>query len=398
VKIGSERELGTMKRLGRVAAAMGIWALSLTTGCGDFWVSPGSSGNGSGNTGDYVYVANSTTGNLAGYVVGSGTLTAVSGSPYTLGFVPTSVVVNPANTIVFVSGTNGTLGFINAYTIGTGGALTLLKSNSFLVGEVSIDVSPDGQWLVGLDANGAAINEVILDEYQITASTGLLTLQTNTGGGYTYTTAGGTSIPAIVPEAIKFAPSGAYVFAAVGTAGDLVFPFSNGVFSSPQVLNFGAGATRSDNALTVNSASSYLYMARSGTNGGLAVYTIGSGGLLTPVTGSPFTAATQPTSVVVNKAGTDIYLANQVTGTISEYSVATNGTVAALNPASVTTTSAPWALAVDNSGNYLLSVSKSGNPDLAMYSYSSGQLTFATSTATGTGSAGEGAVALATTH
>jgi len=53
-------------------------------------------------------------------------------------------------------------------------------------------------------------------------------------------------------------------------------------------------------------------------------------------------------------------------------------------------------MAVDNSGNYLLSVSKVGNPDLAMYSYSSGQLTFSTSTATGTDPAG--ATALATTH
>jgi DNA-binding beta-propeller fold protein YncE len=102
--------------------------------------------------------------------------------------------------------------------------------------------------------------------------------------------------------------------------------------------------------------------------------------------------------VVVNKAGTDIYVANQSSGSISEYSLASNGTVAALSPASVATTSAPWALAVDNSSNYLLVVSRAGSPDLAMYSYSSGQLVFVTSTATGTGSNGEDAVAIATTH
>jgi 6-phosphogluconolactonase (cycloisomerase 2 family) len=315
------------------------------------------------------------------------------------------VVVNPANTIVFVAGSNGVDGFINAYSIGTGGALTLLKSNNLgSAGEVSIDVSPDGQWLVGLDSAGALINEVILDEYQITTSTGQLTLQsqTSTSGTYTYTSTGGASIPTIVPEQVKFAPSGAYVFVAVGTAGDLVFPFSGGVFSSPQVLNLGAGATASDNALAVNSASSYLYTARSGTNGGLAVFTIGSGGALKQVTIPPLAAGAQPTSVIVNKAGTDIYVANQVAvagqtgGSISEYSVASNGTVAALSPASVTTTSAPWGLAVDNSGDYLLAVSKIGNPDLAMYSSSSGQLVFATSTATGTDPTG--AVALATTH
>lgn len=382
-----------MGRFRRAAAAIGIWALSLATGCGNFWVYPGSSGNGS-NKGDYVYVANGNAGTLAGYVVGSGTLTAISGSPYTLGFVPTSVVVNPANTIVFVAGTNGTYGFINAYSIGTGGALTLLMSNNLgSAGEVSIDVSPDGKWLVGLDSAGALINEVILDEYQINTSTGQLTLQTNTGGVYTYS---GSSIPTIVAQQIKFAPNGNYVFVAAGTAGDVAFPFSSGTFSTPQVLNFGKGATISENALAVSSGSSYLYMARSGTGGGLAVYTIGSGGSLTAVTGSPFTSGSQPSSVVVNKAGTDIYVANQVAGTISEYSVGSSGAVAALNPASVSTTSAPWALAVDNSGSYLLAVSKAGSPDLAMYSYSSGQLVFATSTATGTDPTG--AVALAATH
>src|ERR1017187_3945920 len=122
-----------MRRLGQAAAAMGIWALSLTIGCGNFWVYPGSLNNGTSNSGDYVYVANApttsgSTPTLAGFTVGTGTLTAVSGSPYSLGFVPTAVAVNPANTIVFVAGTNGLFGYINAYSIGSGGALTLLRS------------------------------------------------------------------------------------------------------------------------------------------------------------------------------------------------------------------------------------------------------------------------------
>ena len=157
-----------------------------------------------------------------------------------------------------------------------------------------------------------------------------------------------------------------------------------------------SGSGTADNALAVSSNSGYLYIARSGTNAGLATYTISSSnGQLTQV-GSSLPSGTHPTSVVVNKAGTDIYMANQASGSISEYSVASNGTPAALSPASVNTTSAPWALAVDNSGNYLLAVSEAGSPDLAMYSYSSGQLVLATSTATGTDPTG--AIALATTH
>jgi len=383
--------IGTMRRFGQVAAAMGIWALSLTTGCGNFWVYPGSLTSTASNTGDYVYVANQTTETLAGYVVGTGTLTAISGLPRTLGFTPTSLVVNPANTMVFVAGTNLGVGYIDTFQIGSGGVLSLLLTNEVgSADEVSMDVSPDGQWLVGLDANG-----LTLDEYQITsttASTGQLTL----GNPETYAFPSGAG--SVVPGALKFAPNGNYVYAAEGTAGDLVVPFttSGGTWGTPQTLELASGSGTADNALAVSSGSGYLYVARSGVNAGLAVFTISSSNGQLNQVGSTLASGTHPTSVVVNKAGTDIYLANQGTGSISEYSVASNGTVAALTPASVTTTSAPWALAVDNSGNYLLATSQAGSPDLAMYSYSSGQLVLATSTATGTDPTG--AVALATTH
>ena len=379
---------------GRVATMVGIWAVCFTTGCGNFFVYPGSL-TGTSSTGDYVYVANGTTESLAGFAVGTGTLTAISGLPLSLGFAPTAVAVNPANTIVFVAGNNGVNGFINTYSIGTGGVLSLMTSNNLGSGsEVSIDVSPDGDWLVGLDANGPLVNEAIVDEYAINLTSGALTLQTNTGGVYTYT---GSSIPTLVPRSIKFAPSEGFVFVAEGTAGDLVFPFSAGTFSTPQTLIFGAASSTSDNALAVNSGSSYLYIARSGTGGGLAVYTVGSGGALNEVTGSPLTAGNQPFSVLVNKAGTDVYVANQVDSTISAYSIASSGAVAALSPATYTTVAASRALVIDNSGDYLLAIANGGNPDLSLYSYSStAEPVFSTSTSTGTDPTNP--VAIAATH
>jgi len=286
-------------------------------------------------------------------------------------------------------------GFINTYSIGTGGVLSLMTSNNLGSGsEVSIDVSPDGDWLVGLDANGPLVNEAIVDEYAINLTSGALTLHTNTGGVYTYT---GSSIPTLVPRSIKFAPSEGFVFVAEGTAGDLVFPFSAGTFSTPQTLIFGAASSTSDNALAVNSGSSYLYIARSGTGGGLAVYTVGSGGALNEVTGSPLTAGNQPFSVLVNKAGTDVYVANQVDSTISAYSIASSGAVAALSPATYTTVAASRALVIDNSGDYLLAIANGGNPDLSLYSYSStAEPVFSTSTSTGTDPTNP--VAIAATH
>ncbi len=222
------------------------------------------------------------------------------------------------------------------------------------------------------------------------ANTQVLTL--SVPSSYVYTSlVTGTAIA----SQVKVAPDGDFVFAALGTAGDMVYQLntSTGVLTALSPLP-AISTTTSDNALAVSSGSSYLYIARSGTNGGLAVYTISSSGGLQQVTGSPLAAGTQPTSVVVNAAGTGIYVANQNSGTISEYGVVTStGAVSPLSPATVATVSAPWALAVDNSGDYLLSISQTGSPNLTMYSYSAGQLTFSTSSPTGTGP-----VAIAATH
>jgi 6-phosphogluconolactonase (cycloisomerase 2 family) len=364
-------------------------ALLLATGCSDFFppVSLSSGSGGSSGT-DYVYVANATTGDVAAYSVASGALTAVSGSPFSLGFTPSAIVVNPANSIVFVAGTSGGTGFINAYSIGTGGVLKLLQSNSVgLASPVSMEVSPDGQWLIGLDANGLSI-----DEYSINSTSGQLTL----ASGATYAVSGAT----VVPRAIKISPNAAYVFVALGTAGDLVFAFNTttGVLTSSQQLKIGTN--ESDNALAVSPATSYLYIARSGTNGGLAVYSIGSGGALTAISGSPFAAGSQPFSVVINSGGTDVYVANQLDSTISGYSISsTKGGLTALSGSPYTNSSEPTVLAIDNTGKYLLAASHAGSPDLSLYSFDStvtGKLDYIASTSTGKDPTGP--IAMAVTH
>jgi 6-phosphogluconolactonase len=366
---------------------MGTAVLAFTTGCGNFWVYPGSSSSGGGTsaTGDYVYVANATADTVSGYAVGTGTLTGVTNSPYAMSFSPTAVAVNPANTILFV----GSNSLIYAFAIESGGALSVLNSGSAvgLANVVAMTVSPDGQWLFALDGNG-----VTIDEFQINSSTGALTQ----AAGATYSISGAT----VLPRAIAIAPNGAYVFIALGTGGDLVFTFdtSTGAIASSQQLSLSS-TTTSDNALAVNPASTYVYIARSGTGGGLAVYSIGANGALTSVSGSPFTAGTQPYSVVLNKAGTDVYVANRGDNTISGYSVASTGTLTALGGSPYTSGEAVTALAADNSGDYMLAAANGGSPDLTMYSFDSttvGKLDLSTTTPTGTDPTGP--VALATTH
>jgi DNA-binding beta-propeller fold protein YncE len=134
------------------------------------------------------------------------------------------------------------------------------------------------------------------------------------------------------PSDVRVSPNGTLIFAALGTAGDVVFTFNttSGVAFSSQSLTTGDAST-GDYGLAVNANTTYLYIARSGTNGGVAVYSIGSGGLLTPVTGTPFAAGIGTVSVALDSTGTYVYAANKTDGTISGYTIVPSTTALGLS-------------------------------------------------------------------
>jgi 6-phosphogluconolactonase (cycloisomerase 2 family) len=200
-------------------------------------------------------------------------------------------------------------------------------------------------------------------------------------------------------------PDGTLIFAALGTAGDLVFTFNttSGLATGPLTLSTGNAAT-GDYGLAVSPKTTYLYIARSGTNGGVAVYSIGSGGSLTAVTGSPFAAGSGTFSVALDSTGTYAYAANRTDGTISGYTIVPSTTVLGLSLTPLggspyTSGNTVQSIAIDSTNKYLLAAAVGGAPDLTMYSFDitvPGKLIPATSVATGVDPAG--AVALALTH
>ncbi len=345
-------------------------------------------------TGDFVYVANASTSTIAAFSVATSTagvasLSTISGSPYATSLIPTSIVVTPSNAFLYVAGLGGIYGYaINATT----GALTSVASGGAVAvtnfASVSMDVSPDGQWLFALNSDNATINE-----YAINTSTGALSIQASP----TYSLASGAVASA---RMIKIAPSGGYVFVALGTGGDLVYPFttSTGTLGTPLVLNLGS-TTTSDNALAVNSTSTYLYIARSGSSTGLAVYTIGTGGALNAVTGSPFAAGNGPYDVQLDSTGKYVYVANRTDGTISGFLIGTGSVLTALSGSPYASGSLVRSLVRDNSDTYLLAAASGGSPDLTMYSFDAtlaGKLNTVVTATTGTDPTG--ALMVAATH
>jgi 6-phosphogluconolactonase len=404
--------------------AMAAMVVLTLEGCSGFFVpednSGGNTGGGGTATGS-VYVANLARSSLGGLgvvpavaavpavpaVPATGTtpavpavpavpatpaaLASITGLPTALTYQPLSMVVTATNTFLYV----GSSGGIYLYAINSNGSLTVPTANPKPAGvfAVSMAISPDGQWLIALDGTTQQ-----LDIFQIDTTTGALS---SVNQPAVYSTLSGTW----APSSVRISPNGQLIFAALGTAGDVAFTFNTttGVALSSANLQVPT-TTTSDFGLAVDSKTAYLYIARSGTQGGVAVYSIGANGALAAVKGSPFAAGSGTYDVLLDSTGSFVYAANRTDGTISGFTIVPGATVAALTLTPLT--GSPYAsgagvqsLGLDSKGNYLLAAAAGGSPDLSMYSFDPntlGMLDLVTSTATDTDPAG--AIAVALTH
>lgn len=369
---------------------------SLLTGCGSFFSCEGkascpaapSSGTPStpatSNT-DFAYVSNSVTGNtyVSGYDLTSGTLVAATNSPFSFGYSPSAMAINPANTYMYVasdSTLSAGVGYIYAYGIGTGGTLSILSSGSPLENEsvTSLDISPDGQWLFALDTNG-----LTLEEYSINSSTGALTFASTYG-------ITGAANGLVTPSGVKVAPTGDYLVVAMGTGGAETFS-----------LNTTTGAAAATTLISPATASSGIYAAAADNNHHL--YCAGTVGLQvfsTTTTGVPtlmkaYAAGNGAHSVVINNAATTVYVGNQTDSTISGYAI---DTTAALTPLTGSPFAAPKtvnALSIDSTQGYLIASGYNSTAGVQLFKIgSAGALTAGASTGSGTVTAIPGAIAV----
>lgn len=382
-------------------------ALFCLTGCAGFFppltTTPGGPGN---TTGNYAYIASSFLSTVSGtssvytikgFAVGTGTLTAISGAAQTLAVPPSAIVVMPSNSFLYVVAA----GVLYGYSISsTTGALTQVLNNSGgqVLGNaniVSMAVSPDGQWLLGVDARQDFVQ---IDEFQI-GSTGLL------GGaqGASYTLQSGANI---VASNIAVSPDGNYIAASLGTGGVVLFSLTTSTGAVAPVLEqYAATSSSADQAAIFDPSSSILNVAVSGTSGGVYPYIIGSGGTLTQVAGAPFalgtTSTAGPASILVDKSGKYLYVGNRTDGSISGFLIGTGGVLTGLTGSPYAAGTTVSALGYDKTGTYILATASGGSPDLQMYSFdttNAGMLDTSTTALTGSPTEPAGAIAIALTH
>ena len=97
------------------------------------------SGIASDSSSNYVYVTDFTSGNVLGYSVSSGLLTALSGSPFPAGNAPSAVVADSQYPYLYVS--NSLDSTVVAYSI-NGGALSMLGTYATGTQPVAIGIDP----------------------------------------------------------------------------------------------------------------------------------------------------------------------------------------------------------------------------------------------------------------
>lgn len=346
--------------------------LPVLAGCDGFFVNPTPPPPAS--VGNYLYVANGADGTIAGFAISStGGLTAVQGTPLNNGFPVTSLAVSSNNAYLYAGCSNG----IYEYSIGSGGSLTIQNNRAPVAQDLipsAIAIDTTGKFLLAAGIGGQSQAQSI-GIYQIDPATGLLTALQNSP---LLLYLPPNSKP-IFPPALLITPSNANVYVSLGTLGVQVLTFSNGILStgsSPTLLKPDpSSAAPQDTGLASDPNSKFLFVAEQNT--GLRVFSIGTGGSLQPVSGSPYKVAT-PAGVALDPTGSYVYVTNKGANTISGFTFnASSGQLTAIsgspfasggqNPVAMVNDSSKKYLAVINSGTNGVG----GNNDLQLFSFSS---------------------------
>jgi 6-phosphogluconolactonase (cycloisomerase 2 family) len=337
----------------------------LLAGCGDFFTKDTSGGGGGGSVGSYTYVGTQT-GVLVGYSVSTtGALATLSGSPNQFATAAINgLTVTPSNAFLYAAVAGlGVFGLsINSST----GVPTLINSSVLVqdVAPLALTVDPSGQFLLvaGL-ANGAAA----VGEYTINSDG---TLSEVTGSPVPIAFPSGTDTSNLSVTNIAVAPNSSYVLVTLGQLGVAPLPFntSGGLSANTLIINpkSVSGILNQDLGIAVNPTSTAVFVGE--TNAGVRVFTIGS--TFTEISGSPFKAGSQPRSLTFDGTGDYLYAANGSDGTISGYSALASGTLTALTGSPFSAVgSGPFALALDQSKQFLLSANLGSSPDVQLFSF-----------------------------
>jgi 6-phosphogluconolactonase len=141
----------------------------------------------------------------------------------------------------------------------------------------------------------------------------------------------------------------------------------------------GSGDVIVPTGLNVLASGSYVYVSAYDSTvtphvGYVFGFSVGAGGVLTAIPGSPFPAGVQPSAVASDPSNAYLYVSDYGNGQVRAYNVAGNGALSALSGSPFQSGNQPSAIVVDQKYPYVY-VANSADATVTAYSMSSGALT-----------------------
>lgn len=260
--------------------------------------------------GDMLFLLDKGSNDIRAYSVNSdGTVTA-TGSPVTTGLSsPAAMVINSAGTFLFIAnpGNVNAPGTIAVFSV-NGSTLAPVAGSPFAtndngVGPVALAVAPSGSFLYVANQTDGTVSAYAID------SSGVLSLLASP---YTVGT---------TPSGLALSPDGNFLYVAN--------------FGSNNITSFAVCAA----------VSSFCPVA----DGSLAPSGVG-----------PFTAGVGPTVIVPHPTLNFVYVLDTGSSQVSAYSRGSNGSLTALNPATISTGALPLSMALQPQGQYLYVANNNG--------------------------------------
>jgi DNA-binding beta-propeller fold protein YncE len=283
--------------------------------------------------------------------------------------------VTPTNAFLYAATAAG----IYCYAINSDGSITIQNGGSVVAQDVvatAMQVDSTGGYLLAAGIATATQAQAI-GIYQINSTTGVLTAIT--GSPLALYTGKASTATVVTPTAMLITPNNSYVYVSLGSLGVQVLTLgTGGALSTGTTATYlppyGTSSSPSDYGLASNPSSAFLFVAE--INTGLRVFSIGAGGALNEVSGSPYAVGTGPTGVLLDTTGSYVYVANKGSNNISAFTLtAASGKLTAISGSPFSSGGQlPIALVNDNQKMYVAVINSgsngsTGNSDLQLFKF-----------------------------
>jgi len=317
----------------------------------------------------YVYATLPNANELAAYREDpfSGTLTELSGSPYTVGDGAHSLVLHPSGKFVYVANPGQGEDDISLFTVESNGTLVEVPPRTSVGSSASqptlLVMDPAGNYLYVMNTGSFNISVFAVD------SSGTLTQVPNSPFS--------VGLPLLN---MQLTPSGNFLY--VSTVSDPLGLIA-GYSVNAGALTLVGPPISSDGinpyGLAIDPSGSYLYAANT-SSPSISIFSILPSGVLEDnVQGSPLDDIySDPYAMIFDPTGTYLYVANQGSNNVAVYTINSTGLPVALTTSTstfaFTTESSPSFLAEDPNGNYLFVGNQGSRTGIQAFQVTNGNL------------------------